>query len=164
MGEDDRGNLNLHTDTAGINVDVHVVGQSTSPRAFLRASSSRGSIRFKLMKNGDQNCSVECRSTYGSVTIYLPRNFIGPIRTNAKYGTVEFSPMMTSQLTTFSERTAEGSYFLGPFTDSGFGDGENWKGDQLLVSSATRKIRVRYLEEDDHDRQSGKRPFWRSFF
>ncbi|KZT40890.1 hypothetical protein SISSUDRAFT_416211 [Sistotremastrum suecicum HHB10207 ss-3] len=158
---DERGNVNLLGRFGDINAEVELVGDATSSRAVLRATATRGSITFKLISPRRQTAKIECASRSGSITVFLPPSFRGPITIGGVTRSLIFSPGIQSKLMTFSERDDQSSHFLGDYPQGGIGPDEKWEGDELSLTTGFGKIRLYYLGETIEPPKKSKRRFGR---
>ena len=125
---------------------------------------------FQQRNPGGQKARLDCIGTHQSVTVYLPRSFVGPIRTKTEHGSVVFSPKVAGDLSTFWESKGEATYFLGKWAESGYGKGDNWDGDELFVQSIHGKMKIFYSSSAEGEsapssaKPSTSTSFWSKIF
>jgi hypothetical protein len=76
---------------------------------------------------------VTASSKHGSVNVFVPRSFRGPVTCRTKHGSVRFADAMAGSVTVFSDvdHTLQG--FVGDHAGWS-GDRKDWTGDELTVS------------------------------
>jgi len=165
-----RPNLSLITGHANIDVKINLVGDASYPKAILKAQTKHSSIVVKMISDSGQKFSLDCTTEHSSISVYLPRNFVGPVRTTTKHGSVVFSPGVLTQLTAFSDHKGEAVHFIGNWVDSGYGEDKGlWEDEGLNLKTVHSKIKIYYIDEDispccNTSKNKGKQPFWKNLF
>jgi hypothetical protein len=89
-----------------------------------------------------------CQSSTGTITVYLPRNFCGPVTLKSDIGNKSISKQVQSNFAIFSQHGGLLRGFIGEYNGTGYGEaGTEWKGDQLFAQSSVGTISVKYLDE-----------------
>lgn len=107
---------------------------------------------FKASRT-NQHFHLTAKSKRSHVTIYLPRDFEGPITFKYKRITPHFSDDLLQQMTLFGRDNKQGTVFVGDWSKFGNGprgkDGryDHWAGDELVVTTKRGLIRVCYADE-----------------
>jgi len=141
-----RPNLNLIAEIAGINAEVQLSGGPD--RAFLKATSHIGKVVFRLAEQNMQTVYISLTSHSGSVKLFLPRTFIGPIKIETDIGSQRFSPGIQANLTVFSEQNNTKHGFLGKYDGTGLGiDGVEWTGSMVVIESHLGGVEILYNDE-----------------
>jgi hypothetical protein len=86
-------------------------------------------------------------STYGNVTLRLPRSFLGPITITIRHGSVKFSDEFDRHLTTFGEANHVRHCFVGDLSHWRADSGVDWGGDEITVEAKYGSVKIQY--EDD---------------
>jgi hypothetical protein len=94
----------------------------------------------------------------GSVSLSLPRSFIGPLNITTRDGSVHFSPDTAVAITTFTQSAKTRKYFVGDY--SSWRDGNAWLGDEAVLDVDDGSVRIQF---DDEVLESPK-GFWAKLF
>lgn len=133
-----------------VSADVVVVGQRKK-RASLMAESKHGNVKINILSRGSCSFRLVVKSTSGTVRVYLPRNFIGPITSSTENGGLDLSDAVKQNYTPFSEDRLAAKGFIGDWSSSGYGDivqaGTEWTGDELVATSKWKRVKVFYSDE-----------------
>ncbi|KIO21614.1 hypothetical protein M407DRAFT_28822 [Tulasnella calospora MUT 4182] len=143
-------NLKLTSNNGSVTADVVLVGRGDK-RASLLAESKNGSVKFKVLSRRDCPFRLVAQSSNGTVTVYIPRDFIGPITSSTDNGGLDLSDAVKPNYYPFSEDRKAVKGFIGDWTSSGYGDilqsGAEWTGDELVVGSKNGRVKVYYIDE-----------------
>ena len=165
LGKKEPENLNIYTTYGAIETNVVLVGGEQHKRVtvLLETGGGHGNVDFKLVcscssiSNLDPKCAdslqlsrlnaqpvkVKVKSGYGKMTIYLPRDFNGPLKYRTGWGAVSFSPAMRSFVHQFSGNMG----YLGDWNVAGFSDYKSWNGDELEAVTQAGNITFKYADE-----------------
>ncbi|KAG9050162.1 hypothetical protein FS837_007461 [Tulasnella sp. UAMH 9824] len=145
-------NLKLVSNNSNVSADVVLIGQE-GKRASLVAESKHGNVKINLLSRGNCPFRLLAKSSGGTVTIYLPRNFIGPFTSSTENGGLDLSDAVKQNYTPFSEDRLAAKGFIGDWSSSGYGDidvvqaGTEGTGDELFASSKWGRVKVFYTDE-----------------
>ncbi|KAG9050161.1 hypothetical protein FS837_007460 [Tulasnella sp. UAMH 9824] len=143
-------NLKLASNNGGVTGDVVLVGRGDK-RASLVAESKNGGVKFKVLSRRSCPFRLVAQSSNGAVTVYIPRDFIGPITSTTDNGGLDLSDAIKQTYYAFSEDGKATKGFIGDWTSSGYGDilqsGGEWVGDELVVGSKNGRVKVYYIDE-----------------
>lgn len=147
VSPDDQPNLSLKTQIGTISASIELVGGPE--RARLVNITSLGTISVRIINPTAQKIDLVCQTSTGTVTVYLPRSFTGPLTLKSDLGTRSFSNAIENNTTIFSTRSGVTHGFIGDYERSGYGqdDGKGWKGDQLFVQSSLGTVTLYYIDE-----------------
>ncbi|KAG8762411.1 hypothetical protein FRB91_005854 [Serendipita sp. 411] len=136
-------NLDLKTQYGAINAAVALVsGQNT--KAKLNLHTQGGKVVFKMLfRANEQPFKLNARSEYGSITIYLPRSFNGPVKHKTNWGAIKFSPGMQPHVHQFSEGVA----YVGDWRVRGFSDYKTWDGDEIDTQTQCGDVCFAWIDE-----------------
>lgn len=101
-----------------------------------------------MSRQNNQPFKAQLRTKDGSITIEIPRSFIGPIKHSRRY---EFSNEVQQNLQNFSRESS----FVGSLERSSFSNFETWKGDQIDATTSDGKIKVKYYGEVEVETKKG---------
>ncbi|KAG8876550.1 hypothetical protein FRB97_004103, partial [Tulasnella sp. 331] len=129
------------------------LASGTPTKSHLVVESHQGMVQVDIVSRLNQRFHLTASSKHGPATIYLPRDFEGPI--TFKYSTVQpyFSEQLLARMTLFGRDNKQGTAFVGDWSQ--FGDGkrdkngkyEHWNGDELVVSTRRYGARICYSDE-----------------
>ncbi|KZT40903.1 hypothetical protein SISSUDRAFT_1031631 [Sistotremastrum suecicum HHB10207 ss-3] len=162
-------NVLLESKQGSIKAEVAIrpVVATVTPRLMMRAKSKHGSVQYILKNKGPYSVYLECISTHGSVTLYIPRSFCGPINTHTEHGSVKLSDQISSSIVALSETKGDGRYFLGNLQGSGYGEaGTLWEGDEIFASSKHGSVRLNFVDEPVSEMANflkGKSSLWKAY-
>ncbi|KAG8831916.1 hypothetical protein FRC17_002360 [Serendipita sp. 399] len=136
-------NLELKTQYGPIDASVALVsGQNI--KAKINLHTQGGKVIFKMLsRTNDQPFKLNARSEYGSITIYLPRSFNGPLKHKTNWGAIKFSPGMQASVHQFSEGVA----YLGDWRLGGFVDYKTWDGDEVETQTQCGDVCFAWIDE-----------------
>ncbi|CAG7847319.1 SubName: Full=Uncharacterized protein {ECO:0000313/EMBL:CCA72045.1} [Serendipita indica DSM 11827] len=120
LGKKEPENLNLYTSYGPIEADL-----------------------ILLSRINAQPVKVKAKSGYGNMTVYLPRDFNGPLKYKTGWGTVTFSEGMRPFVHQFSGNMG----YLGDWNVAGFSDYKTWNGDELEVVTQGGNITFKWADE-----------------
>ncbi|KAF7761902.1 hypothetical protein Agabi119p4_9894 [Agaricus bisporus var. burnettii] len=148
--EETRKHVRLESIHGSVNATVNIVpvlrGEKCKIRMFMR--SSHGGVFARI--NGPESrhpFQLVAHSTYGSVTLRLPRSFEGPIMISLRYGSVKFSDEINKHLTTFGEANHVRHCFVGDLSRWHAGSDVDWGGDEIVVEAKYGGVKIQY--DDD---------------
>ncbi len=106
----------------------------------------------------NQAVDIKVYTHNARATVYLPRNFRGPITAGTVHGGITFSSEIQKNLTVFSEVDGTRKAFLGEHAETRYGvDGLDWDGDQLEIGSKNAGVKVYYVDDLDCASSSAQR-------
>jgi len=154
-----RKNLYVYSQNGCLNVKIRLIGlpEVVREQATFHCESQNGSVQVYILPRPHQPFHLKAHTDNGSVTVYLPRDFTGPIEHLTKNGSTVFSPEIRPFLTTFSSTKGEGRSFIGDWQGSLLGGEEgsssfistsDWPGDHLVISSINGSLHIQYIDED----------------
>jgi len=124
-------------------------------RATFHCSSQNGDIQVYILPRSNQPFHLKAHSGKGSVRVYLPRDFNGPIEHETKNGTMTFSSEIRPHITMCSTTGGIGKTFVGKWETSQLdrkGDSDfstsKWLGDHLVISSNSGDLYIQYVDEE----------------
>jgi len=137
-------NLSLSTKNGSIKADVALISGAPD-RATMLLHGYNGSIKFNLIRRiNDQPFKVILESWNGSLTIHLPRSFVGPIRHDSK-SKKTFSDEMNPRVRVISDKCS----FHGSWEEARFVDFESWKGDEVDAKTHNGSIKFAYYDSPE---------------
>jgi len=159
INESERKNLFVRTRNGSLNVKVRFANsqEPVEERVTFHCSSQNGTVQVYILPRTEDQPSfhLKAQSTNGTVKVYLPRDFTGPIEHRVKGGTMTFSPGVRPHLTMFASTKEEGKSFLGDWQTSQLQeDGSSittlsdWPGDHLDISTNNGNLCVQYVDEE----------------
>ncbi|KAL4257615.1 hypothetical protein AB1N83_011086 [Pleurotus pulmonarius] len=150
--ESKRDNLNLNTMNGAVDVTIHIVNPSTTldmkRRVKICLTSMNGSVAGKIVPLGDisrPKFIVSASTCNGSIRIYIPRSFRGPISATTTWGSIQFSAQVERDVTTFADGSKK-KCFIGDF--SNFNDANHDEWDELKLTTMNGSVRIYYADED----------------
>lgn len=121
---------------------------------------------YKLSRQ-NQRFHLKAESSHGSVTVYIPLDFEGPLTYNTgDHGSIKFSEAIQQRLAHFGGPGGVHKAFIGSLEASGFADVDDdseWTGDELYLSTTYGSIKVYYTSEGQEP-GSGGVGFFKRFF
>ncbi|KAG8831915.1 hypothetical protein FRC17_002359 [Serendipita sp. 399] len=142
-GKKEEYNLDLRTQFGDIDASIGLVS-GENKKATINLHTQCGKVNSKILfRTSEQSFRLNARTECGSVTIYLPRTFNGPLKHKTAYGSIKFSPGMQGQVHQFSEGVA----YLGDWRTGGFVDYKNWDGDEVDAHTQCGDIRFAWIDE-----------------
>lgn len=91
---------------------------------------------------------LNAMSKDGSVTIHIPRSFIGPLTATVKDGAICFSEQVKQQISTMSEANKTTRCFVGEFAGSSHWESDGtWTGDEVEVTVSDGRFKIMYDDE-----------------
>lgn len=100
---------------------------------------------MKLNRTTAQPFKFVGKTNSGTVSVAIPRNFAGPIRSKSSWGKRIFSKSLQSNVAMFSQDIA----FVGDWQTTGFKDFKLWNGDEIEVETHCGDISFMYADEAD---------------
>lgn len=144
LGKKEPENLNLYTSYGPIEADLILVSGEQQKRVTVLLETGGGKVDFKLLSRiNAQPVKVKAKSGYGNMTVYLPRDFNGPLKYKTGWGTVTFSEGMRPFVHQFSGNMG----YLGDWNVAGFSDYKTWNGDELEVVTQGGNITFKWADE-----------------
>ncbi|KAG8997343.1 hypothetical protein FRB94_007698 [Tulasnella sp. JGI-2019a] len=146
-------NLNFYSHQKQVHATLTLAGGREPTKSFLSAQSKQGPVTVEITSRTNQRFHLTAVSKRSHVTVYIPRDFEGPI--TFKYTKIppHFSEGLLPQLTLFGRDNTQGTAFVGDWSKFGNGpkgkDGryDHWNGDELVVSAKRGLLRVCYTDE-----------------
>jgi hypothetical protein len=84
----------------------------------------------------------------GSVSIQIPRSFLGPLIITVKDGSITFSEQIKQQISTMSEANKTTRCFIGEFAGASHWEGDGtWTGDELEATVSDGRFKIMYDDE-----------------
>ncbi|KAG8982915.1 hypothetical protein FRB94_007699 [Tulasnella sp. JGI-2019a] len=148
---EERVNLALHSKNGSVAGKIRLISDLPS-KSFIYASSQNGSVTMKFPVRHNQRFYLKAHSQNGSVTARIPPDFQGPVTFMTKNGSLKFSDRVEKRLAHLTRSDNAGKAFIGSWeasgnADIGAGGGEDWAGDELVLSSEGGSIRIEYADE-----------------
>ncbi|KAG9027490.1 hypothetical protein FRB95_007670 [Tulasnella sp. JGI-2019a] len=145
-------NLNLYSRHKQIRAQLTLASESPT-KSFLTMETHHGPITVDIGTRTNQRFHLSATSKHGSVTVYLPRDFEGPISFRYKKIPPQFSEELQPRMTLIGRDNTQGIAFVGDL--SKFGNGckdkigryEHWNGDELVVATKHRAAMICYSDE-----------------
>lgn len=128
-------------------------------KARLHAPNPRPPIHLTCTTNSPGDPGIP--STASPVTLFLPRNFRGPLRLRITAGNIDrhlyLSPSVLSAAVPLDEDAINRGYFIGPLHEDGeveeddnelrSGNLNDWKGDRVEINVEDGNVRILYEDE-----------------
>ncbi|KAG9218086.1 hypothetical protein CCMSSC00406_0010245 [Pleurotus cornucopiae] len=167
--ESKRDNLNLNTMNGAVDVTIHIVNPSSAldmkRRVRISLTSMNGSVAGKIVSARDiwrstltvfllkvpmgdisrPKFIVSASTCNGSIKIYIPRSFRGPISATTTWGSIQFSAQVERNVTMFADGSKK-KCFVGDF--SSFNDANHEEWDELKLTTMNGSVRIYYADED----------------
>jgi len=163
-----RPHLKLESKDGSINTDIWLVhsdhgrvdpvpstGSKEKGKAILDVGTKDGSVNLKLHSLTEQNVSLRVWSKDGSITVYIPSSFVGPVNIYTADGSVVPSAGISKRLSTFSQFDKTRKCFLGDFRTAGYTDAASWNGSSLDIMTKDGSVRLFLIEEHDASKSKG---------
>lgn len=83
----------------------------------------------------------------GSVHVYVPRSFRGPITLTTRNGAIKLSSAVRTQVQVFSDIKGVQRGFLGPFDPAEWKDSDHWTGDEITAETMNGHVKVFFDDE-----------------
>jgi hypothetical protein len=90
---------------------------------------------------------VTAQSSWGTITLHLPRTFRGLVTVSTTWGSVRFSEPLTADMTPLGEANGTQRYFVGRLDD--WTDDDAWVGDEVRVETSSGNVKLQYEAEPD---------------
>lgn len=167
--EDDRKNVKFETRSGAIDVDISLLGDAEDPnvgeakpkkRTSLDVKSEHGSMRLKISTCPSPSAApapfhLNVTGRHGSINIWLPRTFQGPMTIYSRHGSVKFSNALSERMGLCNEIDHSRRCFVGDLSLFN-GEEDNWKGDELNVKTEHAGVKVWFVDEVEPETPSGK--------
>ncbi|KAF7343695.1 hypothetical protein MSAN_01949400 [Mycena sanguinolenta] len=162
-----RRNVFLDSIYGNIDADIFVVGDGDLKQNFVSMlmKSTNGSVVVRVHASAAPRppIHIKATSTYGSVTLHVPRSFRGPATIRTTYGSVRISDSLSAELTTFSEVKQTRRCFIGDYADWAE-QPEGWTGDEIDVETTNGNVKLQYdVEQPNVGSPKGKGLFAKLF-
>jgi len=149
----ERENLFLESHDYSVSIRLKLISDGPEPtRSTLRAASHDGTVTVKILSRANQRFRLSAESKDGHVSVWIPRDFEGPVTFTNVDGTTRFSDAVSKRLAHFSTSGKGGKAFIGSWSTSGFeataGVEGRWMGDELVLGSNDGNVTVSYTDED----------------
>ncbi|KAJ6483432.1 hypothetical protein C8R45DRAFT_1001308 [Mycena sanguinolenta] len=141
-----RRNVFLHTSYGDVDADVFVVGDGDfKQRVSMVVKPTNGAVVLRVHASSTHRPPIHMKvhSSYGSVTLHVPRSFRGPVTIHTGHGSVRVSDALSADFTTFNEAKQTRRCFIGDYADWADQPGE-WIGDEIEVESLNGSIKLQY--------------------
>jgi hypothetical protein len=121
-------NVSLHTKNGTVTADVWVTGNNALKRVSMKLRSDNGHVYAKLHNAFSEreprpSLHLDLRSTYGDISLSLPRCFRGPMKIHTSHDRIAFSPAFEERMALLSDVKGVRVYFVGDRPRSG-----KWRG------------------------------------
>jgi len=147
--------LSLYSQNGSIHGTVFLTatpGRKVKGRVELEGLSMNGSLRFSVAEcPDDMRLSIMIESRNGSVALFLPRSFRGPLTIKHANGGCDITPSLKARTRTLDETKAEHRCWVGEWGDDA-ADPE-WIADECVVGSHNGSVKVGYWTPEDAKRQ-----------
>jgi len=160
-------NVSLHTKNGTVTADFWVTGNNTTKRTSMKLCSENGHVYTKIRDVFSQSyprpsLDLNVQTTYGDISLSLPRCFRGPITIHTSHDHVAFSPAFEERLALISDVQGVRVYFVGnrprsgkwrggtdTKEDAGVGGSPEEPLDELSVSGWHSSVRIRWDGEPE---------------
>jgi len=143
----DRPNVSLTTKIGTIDANIELAGGPEADRARLVNTTYVGTIDVVISSPRGQKFDLRCQTSTGTIDIYLPRSFHGPITLKSSLGSRDLSPGVEANFAASSKKTGVTEGFIGAYEGYGAEEGAEWKGDALYAQTSVGTIDVYYEDE-----------------
>ncbi|KAG8876551.1 hypothetical protein FRB97_004104 [Tulasnella sp. 331] len=132
---------------------VLTLASETLTGSNLVVESYYGMVLVDIVSRTNQRFHLNAASRDGPVTVYLPRDFEGPIAFRFASVQPHFSDGVTARMTLISRDTKQATAFIGDCSEfpeempDKNGKYENWKGDGLMISTRRCGAKICYSDE-----------------
>lgn len=160
-GHSTRPNLSLKSRDRSIDTIIYLlpcatpVGQLSSKRVILEASSPYGSVTVAIPDRNGHKFHLKVASDHGTIVVRLPPDFHGPIRytteTHNNTNRIRFTSALRERMSIFTQGGKVGNCFVGEWSEDmgsrgesapgGSTDGSAWEGDEVDVTGGHGKIK-----------------------
>jgi len=177
--EETRKNIFLESKNGVVDGEIFILPTSTDSlsamlhrqRVLVRGSSRNGSVTTKIHDVSSYSVGetrlpiqISCYSSNGSIHIYLPRSFQGPLSVQTHNGSLRFSEPVKQLLTPFSEMNGVQRSFLGHLDSSKWENGAEWVGDELAAESKNGNVKIYFDDEGDTPFRAKSQSFFGRIF
>jgi hypothetical protein len=167
--DDMKTNALFETRGGPVNLELRIVGQiSGNTKARVDIRTDQGSVELNLPEiQGQRNLSLDVETRRGDITVFIPRNYDGPINLYSKRGTLVFLPVLTSRMRIIKAKedealvmvvpshSASGSRIATPGGSRIGAEAQLYDGDYARLTSRTGNIIVGLLGEDTIPTEKG---------
>lgn len=91
---------------------------------------------------------------HSSITLWLPRDFQGPVSIYTRHGAIKVSAAFMERVTLCHEADHTRRLFVGDMT--AVSEGSVGRGDEVTVRTEQGRVRVRFVDEEDEEGGKGK--------
>ncbi|KDQ59720.1 hypothetical protein JAAARDRAFT_33290 [Jaapia argillacea MUCL 33604] len=160
-----RKNVKLGSAHSSIGADLWIVGSASRnasqpvKRTTIEVVSQNGSCSVNVHNSSPYPISLVCKTHAGSVKLFLPKTFRGPITASSNFGSVTFSKQVLKHLIVFSEVNNKRFGFLGDYEESGWSaDPDAWVGDEVHAETSHGSVKISFVDEEPEVDSRG--PTW----
>lgn len=157
-------NLHLEGCYSSVKARLSLVSD-TETKSYLYAGSTHGNVTIHIVSDAsqgnedrhdflssqdhrlNQSFHLKLVNHYASITVYIPRDFRGPVSFENQMGSTNFSEAVTQHLRHLGKQNGIGKVFIGDIKDFGEADSEPWQGDEMVIRNEYARIRVYYADE-----------------
>ncbi|KAH9477582.1 hypothetical protein JR316_0009804 [Psilocybe cubensis] len=160
--EETRGNISLMSRNGSIQAEIFVLPGTSNDdsrrltnrkQTIIRSSSANGTITLKIHEVASRGSrlplQIKAFSANGSLNIYIPRSFQGPVSVSLRNGSLRYSESVRGLVTQFSELNGAQRSFIGDFDANAIRDAGDWAGDAIWLESRNGSIKVFFDDELD---------------
>ncbi|KAG6864150.1 hypothetical protein C0991_012005 [Blastosporella zonata] len=152
-----RKNLALRAGNGPIDVDITFAShdarmcpnldKKSRTRSTLYANASNGAVTLRIHAPHSTRLPfyLKVEAANGAVNIYVPRSFNGLVSVTRWNGSSKFSASVGTNVTAFSDIDKTYKCFIGDY--SSIVDGEEWKGDEVVVEARNGSVKLYYVDE-----------------
>lgn len=95
----------------------------------------------------NQSFRLTLKNRYAINTVYLPRDFRGPVHSKTVYGATIFSEAVQQNLRDFGKQDGVGKAFIGELGGYGEDKSAPWDGDELILTNEHGRNLVYFADE-----------------
>jgi len=119
-------------------------GRTLKGRVELEGLSLNGSLRFSVAECPENmRVSILVETRNGSIALFLPPTFRGPLTINHENGIAHITPALKSRTRTLDETAGMHRCWVGEWGDD---DDPNWVADECVVGSHNGSVKVGYWD------------------
>ncbi|KZT51115.1 hypothetical protein CALCODRAFT_503931 [Calocera cornea HHB12733] len=142
--------LSLYSQNGSIEGTVYLTqspGRTAKSRVELEGLSMNGSVKFSIAEcPQDMRLSILVESRNGSVALFLPSSFRGPLTIKHENGGAHITPALRSRTRTLDETHSEHRCWVGEWGED---DDPNWVADECVVGSHNGSVKVGYWSAEE---------------
>ncbi|KZO94822.1 hypothetical protein CALVIDRAFT_599572 [Calocera viscosa TUFC12733] len=146
--------LSVYSQNGSIDALVYLtqsVGRTAKGRVELEGLSMNGSVKFSVAEcPADMRLSILVESRNGSIALFLPPTFRGPLTITHENGVSTIAPSLRSRTRTLDETHALHRCWVGEWGED---DDPNWVADECVVGSHNGSVKVGYWSAEEAGKQ-----------